>query len=174
MLSRFTSDCKYWTLLSRRFDRAEDDAPLRCGIANLLQKFSKDGTAASDWLRERLEQEQNMAVKIQLAGAVAFLEQKFTTNAEAILLEHVLSDEFVKPYFKLQPWDIGEPIFYVIEALCTSERGREALVARFNELLATGAPTAVLEHCRYVMKMQLGERLVAPLDFDPLQPLKLQ
>src|SRR5436190_7158853 len=170
VLSRFPEEGeKYWTPLRARYEAAHHDESVRCGIAILTKEFSARRAADTRWLTAMFEREGLQSVRVALAVSLALSDQQPRDDALHFLTANLLADSQVEQVYRISPWDSGEVVWNIIQALFASNRGRRMLISRFNQLLVEGAHNDRLEYIRFVLS---GERVVNRGDLaGPLRPL---
>jgi hypothetical protein len=154
VLSRFPEEGeRYWAPLRARYEAAESNELIRCGIAILTKEFSAKGTSDTQWLRGMFEREARLAVRVALAVSIALSnEAQGRDDALQFLTTNLFTPKQVEQGYHAQPWDCGEAVWDIIRALCTSRRGRQMLVIRFNDMLFfQRAPPDRLDYVRYVL-----------------------
>ena len=164
---------RYWTPLRARFEAARDDELVRCGIAILTKEFSARRAADIDWLAAMFEQEDSAAVRIALAVSIAHFGQPPRDDILQFLTDNLLTDNEIEQRYHIQPWDSGEVVWDIIEALCASSRGVHLLISRFNQLLVEGVHNDQLEYIRDTLSGKRVEGLNRSELAGPLRPLTL-
>jgi hypothetical protein len=181
VLSRFPeAGERYWIPLRMRYEEADNDELVRCGIAILTKQFSAQGTSDTSWLAHMFEQERRRPVRIALAVSISLSDAAHQDDALELLTAHLLSDDGIEAGYHTQPWDSGEAVWDIVQALCASKTGRRMLVRRFNELLSQDAPPSEgLKYCRYLLQGHLSQGVLSDETIDssffngPLRPLPL-
>jgi hypothetical protein len=174
VLSRFPEEGeRYWAPLRARYDDADSDELVRCGLAIVTKEFSAKGTSDTQWLLKMFEQEKHRSVRVALAVSIALSDEQRRDDALRFLIANVLSDAHLDQSYHAQPWDRGEAIWHIVQALCASKRGRRMLVSRFNELLFQDAPRDRLDYLRYVLQGKLTTEPVCSELIGALRPLTI-
>jgi len=172
VLSRFPEEGeRYWTPLRARYEAAHNDELVRCGIAILMKEFSARRAADVRWLAAMFEQEDIPAVRIALAVSIVHFDQPPREDTLQFLTANLLTDNEIEQRYHAQPWDSGEVVWDIIEALCASNRGARMLISRFNQLLVEGIHNDRLEYIRYVLRGERVEALDRSALAGPLRPL---
>jgi hypothetical protein len=117
------------------------------------------------------EQENSAAVRIALAVSMAHFDQPPRDDILQFLTASLLTDNEIEQRYHAQPWDSGEVVEDIIEALCASNRGVRLLISRFNQLLVAGAHNDLLEYIRYALSGKRVEGLNGNDLAGPLRPL---
>ena len=172
VVSRFPEEGeRYWSALRARYDDAEGDEPIQCGVAILSKEFSAKGTSDTQWLLRTFKQEIRPSVRVALAVSLAVSDEQRRDDVLEFLTANLLTDEHVEKGYHAQPWDCGEAVWDIVDALCASTRGQRMLVSRFNKLLFQHAPSGRLDYLRYLLQGRLkGEPIKSEL-VGPLRPL---
>src|SRR5262245_58249134 len=109
VLSRFPEEAeRYWPPLRERYEVAESDDLVRCGIAILTKNFSVKGTSDTQWLLRMFDKEKHSSVRVALAVSVALSNEQRVDDALQCLVTHLLTDDQVEQGYRAQPWDSGE------------------------------------------------------------------
>jgi hypothetical protein len=89
------------------------------------------------------------------------------------LTANLLTDEHADSGYHAQPWDCGDAVWHIVEALCASTRGQRMLASRFNELFFQRAPRDRLDYLRYLLQGKLTGEPVSSELVGPLRPLTI-
>jgi len=169
VLSRFPDEAeRCWAPLRERYEAAETDDLVRCGIAILTKDFSAKGTSDTQWLLRMFDKEKHSSVRVALAVSVALSNEQRVDDALQCLVTHLLTDDQVEQGYHAQPWDSGEAVWDIVRALCASNRGRHMLVDRFNQLFFLGAPRNRLDYIRYVLSGEAEEGSITGVFAQPM------
>jgi hypothetical protein len=177
VLTRFPEEsARYWPGLRARYEDADDDGLVRCGLAILTNAFSMRGTSDIRWLGEMLMREKRRSVRVALAASISLTANPNQSDALKLLTANMFSDDEIDRDYRAQPWDAGEAAYDIVRGLCASPNGRRMLTLRFNELLSLKYSHEKLEHCRYLLQIVLGDENVGSDFFigAPLKPLILR
>lgn len=174
VLSRYPEKSEgCWEPLRKRYEAAPNDELIRCGIAMLTNEFSEKRTSDTDWLAAMFEQESLPSVRVALAASIALSDRPPSDGVLQCLTANLLEDKQITQVYQTQPWDHGEPIWFVIQALCASKRGTRMLISRFNQMLIEGVPKNWLEYIRYVLNGKQVDGIDQSELTGPLRPLTL-
>jgi hypothetical protein len=172
VLSRFPKHAgKFVPAIMARFDKIQTDTVTRCGLMILTANLASPDPAHTSWLLKAFEQEHVAVVRTAIATAAVSTGSADDDSIIAFLLDELLCNEKYKAIYSKMPWDVGEPIWYVVNALCKTRHGRWMLVSKFNCLLSDENSKKDLDYCRYVMQGQLDGKISDEWFNGPLRPL---
>lgn len=171
-LSRFpTEGTRYCPALRQRY-LASCETKTKFGLGMLCAEFVKEDATSQEWLEDQFDCEQDQVARIGLAIALASSAAPQTRHLQ-FLADQMIEVTKLEQIFIGLPWDVGEPEFKLVNALCSSIDGKAVAIEGFNEHVAKKAPEDVLRRLRYYILDALDDQnfCFVPNYNDPIETL---